>query len=112
MRILTVLVFFSSFSFLFFGLGCFLSTHMKSEFNRYGLKRQRTLVGALQLIGATGLLLGYYYSSILALISSLGLCILMVLGFGVRLKIKDSLLQSLPSLVYAAINGYIFYILL
>lgn len=85
---------------------------MKSEFKRYRLNKQRTIVGVLQLIGAAGLLLGYYYNSNLELISALGLSILMVLGFGVRLKIKDSFLQSLPSLIYAAINGYIFYGLL
>lgn len=112
MHILSALTFFSSFSFVFFGFGCFFSPRMKSEFKRYGLNKQRTIVGLLQLTGAAGLLLGYYYNSILEIMSALGLCILMVLGFGVRLKIKDSFLQSSPSLIYAVINGYIFYTLL
>lgn len=81
---------------------------MKTEFVRYGLVQQRTTVGVLQLIGAVGLFLGYLYNPVLQLIASLGLCILMILGFGVRLKIKDSFIQSAPSLLYALINGYIF----
>ncbi|MFD0799003.1 DoxX family protein [Maribacter chungangensis] len=108
MNILTALLFFSSFSFLFFGLGCLYSPHMKTEFIRYGLAKQRTTVGVLQLIGAISLLLGYLYHPVLQLIAALGLCILMILGFGVRLKIKDSFIQSAPSLLYAIINGYIF----
>ena len=39
--------------------------------------------------------------------SFLGLFLLILLGFGVRLRIKDSFLQSLPSFSYAVLNGYI-----
>lgn len=108
MQSLPILIFFSSASFLFFGLGCFFSPRLKTEFIRYGLRKQRVIVGTLQLIGAGGLLLGYFYYPKLTIIAALGLCILMILGFGVRLKIKDSFIQSVPSLLYAIINGYIF----
>jgi len=80
---------------------------MKTEFVRYGLREQRHLVGVLQLIGAIGLMLGYFYSPIFCFFSALGLCVLMILGFGVRLKIRDSFIQSAPSFLYALINGYI-----
>jgi len=108
MTLVTALVIFSSFSFLFFGLGCFFSPRMKTEFIRYGLNKQRKIVGALQFVGAVGLLFGHYQSIMLSTISALGLCLLMILGFGVRLKIKDSFLQSIPAFLYVIINGYLF----
>jgi len=80
---------------------------MKTEFIRYRLGQQRVLVGALQLIGAIGLIVGYFYSPIICLVSALGLCVLMILGLGVRLKIRDSVMQSTPAFLYALINGYI-----
>jgi hypothetical protein len=85
---------------------------MNTEFKRYGLDDQRTLVGTLQLAGALGLILGYFYSPLVCLFSALGLSLLMLLGFGVRLKIRDSILQSTPALLYAVVNGYIALLLL
>jgi hypothetical protein len=81
---------------------------MKTEFIRYGLNEQRSLVGVLQLVGAVGLLAGHSYNQTIALIAALGLSLLMILGFGVRLKIRDSVIRSTPALLYAVINGYIF----
>lgn len=82
---------------------------MKAEFERYGLKEQRILVGILQLVGAAGVLLGWYSSPILCGIASAGLFVLMTGGFIVRLKIKDSFLQSLPSFLYALLSLYLAY---
>ncbi|ALM07067.1 hypothetical protein SB49_04060 [Sediminicola sp. YIK13] len=105
---LTLLTFFSSFSFLFFGIGCFFSPRMKLEFMRYGLnKQQRWLTGALQLLGSTGLFLGLMMSPFLCFVSTIGLFILMLLGLWVRIKIKDSVLQSSPALFYALLNLYL-----
>lgn len=112
MMILTSLVVFSSLSFLFFGINCFLAPHMKTEFVRYGLGEWQSLVGALQLAGAAGLVLGYFYLPVLSVIAAGGLSILMILGFGVRLKIKDTVLQSAPSFFFAVINAYIAIMLL
>jgi len=80
---------------------------MRDEFIRYRLEDKRRLTGFLQLIGGSGLLLGAFISVHLALISAIGLSLLMLLGFAVRIKIKDSWLQSLPSLSYALLNGYL-----
>ncbi|MFT4610792.1 MAG: putative membrane protein YphA (DoxX/SURF4 family) [Glaciecola sp.] len=103
--VLTILTLFSALSFLFYGLSCLTSKRMTLEFERFGLtKQQQTLTGILQLIGGAGLVIGYYQSLKLAAISSTGLTVLMLLGFLVRLKIKDSLVLSAPSLVYALIN--------
>lgn len=103
----TLATFFSGISFLFFGTGCLVSPRMKNEFIRYGYDGQRVLTGWLQLLGALGLLLGYGWSPFLALFSATGLCLMMVFGFGVRLKIRDSLLASSPAFFYAVLNGYL-----
>jgi hypothetical protein len=81
---------------------------MKSEFKRFGLEKFGLIIMALQFLGATGLLVGLAYNSILVF-SSLGLSLLMLSGFIVRLKLKDSLWVSLPSLFYMVLNAYIFW---
>lgn len=110
MKIALYLSLFSAFSFLFFGIACFINPQMKTEFRRYGLGTFRNLVGVLQLLGATGLVVGVFYLPLLLKIAAAGLCILMVMGFIVRLKIRDSVIQSAPSLLYAVLNGYILYL--
>tara|TARA_R110002051_G_C8769157_1_gene503147 strand:+ start:9437 stop:9784 length:348 start_codon:yes stop_codon:yes gene_type:complete len=109
MSFYTFLIFFSAISFAFFGMGCFIAPRMKTEFLRYGLSKQRKIVGVLQLLGAMALVIGYYFSPILIVVSASCLTLLMLLGFGVRLKIKDSIVQSTPALFYAFLNAYIVY---
>jgi hypothetical protein len=107
MSILNIAVFLSSSAFLFYGINCLLSQKMKDEFARFGLGKQRILIGYLQLLGALGLIIGYFFSPLLIFIASTGLTLLMFSGFAVRIKIKDSLLESLPSLIFALINLFI-----
>jgi hypothetical protein len=38
------------------------------------------------------------------LVASIGLCLLMLAGFIVRLKIKDNFIKSSPAFTFAAIN--------
>ena len=112
MKFLTLSILFSAFSFLFFGWACLFTAQMKSEFSRYGLASFRRIVGVLQLLGGLGLLIGNLNLPLLQLIAATGLCVLMFLGFLIRVKIKDSFLQAVPSLSYALLNAYIFYCLL
>jgi len=80
---------------------------MIAEFKRYGLSNfQRKLTGYFQILGAIGLLLSFI-SLLLGLIAAIGLSVLMLFGFLVRLKIKDSFLQSAPSFVFMLLNGYL-----
>lgn len=102
-----ILLLFSALSFVFFGIACLSSQRLKKEFIRYGLPHFRTLTGVLQLLGAAGILIGYWELS-LQIFSTLGLSILMFLGVGVRIKIKDSLIQTLPALFYFLLNTYLF----
>ena len=82
---------------------------MKKEFKRFGLEKMGLLTIILQLMGATGLLVGLKFNPILS-ISSLGLAVLMTAGLIVRIKLKDSIWVSLPAFFYMALNTYIFLI--
>ncbi len=90
-------------------MNCFYSKFIIAEFHRYKLAKYRKLTGFLQLIGAIGLLIGLYKNPTLLLLSSAGLGFLMLAGFAVRIKIKDNLIQSSPSFIFAALNLYIVY---
>jgi len=80
---------------------------MKGEFERFKLQKFGLLVIALQFIGATGLLVGLKFNLIL-LVSSFGLALLMFFGVIVRIRLKDSLLVSIPALFYMFLNAIIF----
>ena len=81
---------------------------MVREFKRYGLSKFRTLTGALEILGGAGLLIGTLFKPIL-LISSLGLALLMFLGTGTRIKVKDPWYEIIPAFVLMLINGFIFW---
>jgi uncharacterized membrane protein YphA (DoxX/SURF4 family) len=101
------LVLFSGVSFLVYGISFFISERMKKEFERFELSRFANLIGVLELMGGIGLLIGLKVNVIL-LIASGGLGLLMLLGFGVRLKMKDGFFLSFPSLFFMIVNFYIF----
>lgn len=103
----TLATFFSGVSFLIYGTGCLSSPRMKNEFIRFGYDRQRSLIGSLQLLGAAGLLIGHWLAPWLAGSAATGLCLMMVFGFGVRLKIRDTWLAASPAFLYAVLNGYL-----
>jgi len=102
-------VLFSSFSFIVYSISYVISPHMKREFERFNLKKIGFLIIALEIVGALGLLIGLRFNLIL-LISSGGLAILMLLAVMIRIKVKDSLLISLPAIFYMILNAYIFYV--
>lgn len=89
---------------MYFGLNCFFSKYIISEFVRYGLVGYRKLTGFLQLLGAVGLLSGCYYNALLLLLSSSGLFLLMLSGFVVRIVIKDSFKESFASFAFCVLS--------
>ena len=93
----------SAISFLFFGYSCLTSPFMVAEFKRYGLNKYRRLTGGLQVLGALALLVGLFYLPLTA-IGSAGLSILMFMGLMVRIRLRDSFIQSTPALFYAVLN--------
>ncbi|WP_340106227.1 DoxX family protein [Rhodohalobacter sp. 8-1] len=95
--------------FLIYGIQCLRSPFMKKEFHRYGMNDGlRRVTGISQLVGAIGLLTGIYFS-LLGFLSASGLCLMMAVAFGTRLKIRDPLNQTLPSFFFMMLNGYLAY---
>jgi hypothetical protein len=110
MSYLDILILFSATSFLIYGIAYFVSTNMKNEFKRFGLEKFGPLTAVLELAGAIGLFIGVgIKNNTILLLASGGLALLMLLGTGVRIKMKDSLLISLPAFFYFVLNTYILY---
>lgn len=79
---------------------------MQAEFVRYGFGRHRIAIGGLQLLGATGLLLGLVVP-IFGALGAAGLAAQMLAAVIVRIRIRDSVLQTIPALLYLFLNFWI-----
>jgi len=79
---------------------------MKQEFDRYGFGPQRTIIGGLQVLAAVGLLAGFSQPW-MGKAAAGGLALMMLVAVAVRIKIRDSFLQTLPAITYLGINGYL-----
>ena len=101
-----VLNLFCALSFIGYGASCLAASHMVREFERFGLPNYRKLTGILQLLGASGLLIGFRFPTIGALAAG-GLALQMLIGFGVRLKIRDHFLRGIPAFAYLLINAWL-----
>jgi hypothetical protein len=106
MSLLTALVIFSSASFFAYGFMYFTSSKTKDEFIRYGMEKHGLSVAVLQIIGASGMLVGLI-SDFILLTSSLGFVLMMFFGIAVRIKIKDPYSAMLPALFFLLLNLYI-----
>lgn len=108
----SVLIGFVGFSFLYYGISCLSSDVMVAEFTRYGLSDlQRQITGILQILGGLGAILGFFYKP-LQIFSMIGISALMLLGWGVRLKIQDPFLASLPSFLFFILCAYLAFYLI
>ena len=103
-----ILVVFSGVSFVIYGILLFNSSRMKADFERFELKKYTNLVGALEILGGLGLIVGIVFE-ILLTISSFGLATLMLLGVFTRLKVRDNFELIVPALFFLVLNSYIFY---
>jgi hypothetical protein len=95
-------------SFLWYGTACLFANGMVEEFARYGLSRWRRLTGALELLGATGLLVGQLVPP-LVVVSAAGLTVLMLLGVLTRIRVRDPWYETLPAAILMMLNAYIVY---
>ena len=96
----------SAVAFLFYGVVCLSTSRMKVEFERYGLARYRHLVGALECLGARGLLVGYFNRPVL-IVAAAGLALTMLMGIATRISIGDSLAQTFPAIVLLIMNAFV-----
>ena len=97
----------SGVAFLTYGSLCVSGYSLLQEFHRFGIEWLRIPTGYLEILGGAGLLVGLSWLPALRL-SALGLCLLMLVGFGFRLKFRDSVEESLPSFGFMLLNLYIF----
>ena len=108
MIFLDALIIFIAISFVYYGFACLFTKQMVSEFERYGLQRFRRLIGALEVLGALGLLIGYYVR-FLQILSAGGLALLMLAGCLLRIKIRDSLAQIAPALIFFVLSLFLLF---
>ena len=100
-------IFLSVLLFLYYGLSCLFSDGMMAEFRRFGLSRFRRLTGSLEVLGALGLLAGLFVP-LFTLLASAGLALLMLLGIVTRVRVGDSVLETLPAVILLGMNVFIF----
>lgn len=96
----------SAAAFLFYGIACLVAPRMRTEFERYGLAKFRVLIGTLECLGALGLLAGHFSHPVLVLAAA-GLALTMLMGIVTRVRIGDSLAQTLPAIVLLLLNTFV-----
>jgi hypothetical protein len=108
MTVYLISVLFSSISFLAYTCAYLVAPEMRSEFEELKIEKMSNLVVTLEFLGALGLIVGLFYTPI-AILSSLGLSVLMFLGVVIRVKNKNSLKLTLQAIFFMFLNGYIFW---
>jgi uncharacterized membrane protein YphA (DoxX/SURF4 family) len=103
-----ILVLFTGLSFVAYGINSFISKRMKSEFERWNLKKERKAIASCQLIGGATLLFGLE-SNIMLLLSSSFLSVMMLVAIGVRIKVRDNISDILPAFAYLVLSAIILY---
>ena len=102
------IILFSAISFVIYGASSFYSKRMISEYLRWGCQEYRVLIACLQLLAGLGLLVGIVYPLLLTLVSSL-LTLMMLVAIVVRIRINDTIINTLPAVFYTILNFMIFY---
>ena len=103
---MTVFALVSSVLFMASGVSCFVGPDMRREFTRFGLDHLRILTGALELLGAGGLLVGLWWPPALRLAAG-GLVLLMLAAMAIRARQRDGAWLILPAALLVGLNGVI-----
>jgi hypothetical protein len=103
-----IFVLFCSISFVIYSLHSVFSRKMIMEFSRWGIGNLRILVASFQMLGGIGLLLGMYNIWVLCLVSFF-LMLMMITAIIIRVRVRDSFLQTVPALMYTLLSFIIFY---
>jgi len=99
-----VLALVSGLAFLYYGLEILFRVRLREEFTRYGLPRVRSIVGVLEVLGGAAVLLGLVFPP-LGAFGAAGLCLLMLLGLSVRVRIHDAPRRMLPAAALGGVNA-------
>ncbi|MDG2167675.1 MAG: DoxX family protein [Opitutales bacterium] len=102
---------FSALSFFAYAISSLVSPRMISEFERFGMSSSRVLICILQILGAAGLIVGCFVTPI-GILAAGALALMMLVAVGVRIKIGDGFLLSLPAVLYLILNSALVYLFL
>ncbi len=102
--VLVLLALVSGLAFLYYGFRVLFRTELRGEFERYGMPAVRQLVGVLEVLGATAVILGLAVAP-LGAFAAAGLTTLMILGLIVRYRIHDAPRLMVPAALLAAVNA-------
>ena len=110
MKLTFILIVFSSISFIYYGINSFFSKKMVLEYSRWGYDKLRFYIAWCQLLGGCCLLAGLLHSSLYTFIpiTSFLLSIMMINAVFTRIRVKDKLIDTLPSVFYFILNAVIF----
>jgi uncharacterized membrane protein YphA (DoxX/SURF4 family) len=94
----------SGLSFLYYGVRVLFQPALKGEFQRYGMPAFRTLVGVMEVLGGTAVLIGLAVPALGAFAAG-GLTVMMVLGMIVRFRVHDPARLMIPAAMLGAVNA-------
>ena len=104
-----LIIVFISISFIYYSLNSIFSKKMKDEFGRWGFHKFRIFISVVQLFSGIFLLMSFFYPFFIIYCSSIFFFMMMGAIF-VRIRVKDSFLDTLPALIYFILNAIIIYI--
>lgn len=99
-----VLALASAVAFFYYGGETLFATPPRGEYERYGMPRLRIVAGTLQVLGATGVLLGLVVPAI-GVAAAGGLTVMMLLGLLVRYRLHDAPRLMVPAGTLAILNA-------
>ena len=102
--VVVVLALVSGLSFLYYGFNVLFRSASRGEFERYGMPSLRRLVGVLEVLGGTAVILGLAIAPLGALAAA-GLTALMALGLIVRVRLHDAPRLMVPAAALGALNA-------
>lgn len=97
----------SAIAFTYYGFRCLRSSEARQEYRRYGISRFRVMNGVLQLLGATGVMVGLVFSP-LGAAAALGLAAMMALGLITRVRLGDAPRLMIPAASLCVLNSVLF----
>ena len=109
--LLTLLGLLSAGAFYYYGTACWLAERLRLEYLRYGVPHLRVILGTLQLLGSTGILLGFAFAPVGAA-AALGLSLMMAIGVIFRWRLGDQLRLMVPATSLTILNAALAYLFL
>ena len=104
----TIIIYFTGFSFIAYGINSFVSKRMINEFKRWGLEDKRKIIGICQFIAGIGIILGSEFKTIL-ISSAIFIIMMMIIAIVVRIRIKDDISDIMPAIAYIVLCLIILY---